>query len=132
VIISYLRSLRPLSLPSTSSPSQRSHLSPRLDRNFQRLLTQVDETEKLEAKLNLPGQYVLVEGKPSIREGVEPGIVTLSSVVFSGRWETCDGVGGKFLWQFVRNGIDVETRQDCSGMVCYARAGLRFCLMNTK
>ena len=50
---------------------------------IQRLLTQVDETEKLEGKLNLPGQYVLVKGKPSIREGVEPGIVTLSAVVFS-------------------------------------------------
>ena len=50
---------------------------------IQRLLSQVDQKGKLEAKLNLPGQYVLVEGKPSIQEGVEPGIVTLSSVVFS-------------------------------------------------
>ena len=48
-----------------------------------RLLSQVDQSEKLKAELNLPGQYVLVEGRATILEGVEPRIVTLSSVVFS-------------------------------------------------
>ena len=50
---------------------------------IQQLLSQGDQKEKLEAKLELPGQYVFVQGKPNIRKGVEPGIVTLSSVVFS-------------------------------------------------
>lgn len=50
---------------------------------IQRLLSQGDQQEKLEAKLELPGQYAFVQGNPKIRKGVEPGIVTLSSVVFS-------------------------------------------------
>ncbi|HXM68825.1 MAG TPA: hypothetical protein VN911_19005 [Candidatus Acidoferrum sp.] len=39
--------------------------------------------EKLEAKLVVPGSYLIVNGRADIREGIEPGIVWLSRVAFS-------------------------------------------------
>jgi hypothetical protein len=36
---------------------------------IQQLLSQGDQKEKLEAKLELPGQYVIVRGKPNIEKG---------------------------------------------------------------
>ena len=73
---------------------------------IQQLLSQGDQKEKLEAKLKLPGQYVFVQGKPNIRKGVEPGIVTLSSVVFSKDGKRAMVWAGN-LWQLVRKWNDV-------------------------
>ena len=39
--------------------------------------------QMLEAKLDVPGRYMIVTGKPQIDENIEPGIVWLSPVAFS-------------------------------------------------
>jgi hypothetical protein len=50
---------------------------------IQQLLSANTRPHRLEAKLALPGQYLIVDGKVDIREGSEPGVVWLSAVSFS-------------------------------------------------
>ena len=50
---------------------------------IQQLFSANTRSQRLEAKLTLPGQYLIVDGKVDIREGMEPGVVWLSAVSFS-------------------------------------------------